>query len=211
MTQGSPKFQVVLEVMGINTSGWMQLAQECAQLAGKERPTLLVPVSQEARHEIARALYSRASDTAEVGVPCDGSLLTVTVDPEVRDADALLRPEAPMFETAKGRSAIRFIAGSLAFSGITCTVAEPDDSMLYTVVHYATGETGREQVLGWDDIYGDDYSCAKERVEIQIVVQGHVLADPHKRRDLAKVLMLSRPAFFESVGLDDGEDGHLGS
>lgn len=56
---------------------------------------------------------------------------------------------------AYGSPEIQAAASRVKESGFSCNDPERDDGFLFTEVHYATGETGQEQVLGWDDVYSD--------------------------------------------------------
>ncbi|WP_237742890.1 hypothetical protein [Actinopolymorpha alba] len=85
-------------------------------------------------------------------LPLDQCSLTVI---ELTDEDQRTLVELTTHPPAYG-SLLTVCATRFRDHGFSCNEPVLDDSCLYSPVDYATGETGFEQVLGWDDLYSDE-------------------------------------------------------
>jgi hypothetical protein len=141
-------------------------------------------------------------------LPLDRCPLTV-VEIVEHDQDALveLSTHPPAYPSwLLGESASQFRA-----HGFDCEEPGLDDSYLSSEVRYATGETGYEQVIGWDDLYSESHCYFLQDAETVFVSLRSDVADldPEQLAVLAGIIPGARRANADQHGpeVPDGGEG----
>ena len=100
--------------------------------------------------------HDRAAEPLLKLLGLDKNRLVAITTTNLRDAPHVaIRAQAPVYAGQSTSNEFDRWASQLEEVGVQGIERGLDDSTLFTQVTYATGETGQEQILGWDDFFSD--------------------------------------------------------
>ena len=154
------------------------------------------------------ALRDRFAAQLEALLPLDDHWLTVvSAGDSTLDALVELSGDPP---NHRG-DAVSACAHEIRRRGVSCVEPELDESWMYTEVEYATGELGREAVLGWDNKYTDEqWALLRDANRLFIRIRPDAgLVEPRVIELLAGAVSAGRRDLDEhyTTGCDVEEDG----
>lgn len=101
-----------------------------------------------------------------------GRMIAVSPATDEQASEVEVSGDPPVYEDPGGLRLLKWWVWLLRYEGFACPNPSLDEDCLHASVQYATGDTGREQVLGWDDIYPEDmYAFLAEEGRVFISIR----------------------------------------